>query len=371
VSGHESERLCAYLDGELPRGERSEVEAHLAACPACAALLADLTAVDAAATSLPAEPPEGYFDAFPSRVVARLGAASRAPAPPRRFPAWTWAAAAALLLAVVAPLTLRHPAPGTVPSTTPVPGAPRPAFEGQEQKLERDAVSTPAAAPVPAARPQPGFASPPAAALPAAPDALAIAESRLAAGKASGNVAVSGAARVPLPPPAAPAEEGAMSRSKRRDVLAEGEAREEPALVTPEASAAAEPARTRAARAPAAATVQAAPSARQEEEAAGAVSAEEPETVFGRLAASRPRTAVEWRHLRDAWTAFAGVHPDDPRADEARVRAIEAGREAWLNGGTDDDGAAFRREAQAYLERDDAVQKPRVERLLVEPRPTP
>ncbi len=157
MSGHESERLCAYLDGELPPGERAEVEAHLAACPACTALLADMGAVDAAARSLPAEAPEGYFEAFPSRVVARLGAASKSPARPRRLPAWTWAAAAALLLAVVAPLTLRHSAPGPVPSTTPAPGAPRPRAEAQDQKRERDALKAPrrgpAARPAPVARP--------------------------------------------------------------------------------------------------------------------------------------------------------------------------------------------------------------------------
>ena len=105
-------------------------------------------------------------------------------------------------------------------------------------------------------------------------------------------------------------------------------------------------------------------SARQDETAAGAVSVPEPERAFARLEASRPRTAAEWRRLRDAWSAFAAAHPDDPRADEARVRAIEAGREAWLAGGADDDEAAFRRDARAYLGREDARQKERVERLL-------
>ena len=146
MSGHEGERLCAYLDGELPPGERAEVEAHLAACPACSALLADMTAVDAAAVSLPAAAPKGYFDAFPSRVVARLGAVSKSPARARRLPAWTWAAAAALLLAVVAPLTLRQPAPG--PANAADAAAPAgPALGEAVEKRERDTLSATATRP--------------------------------------------------------------------------------------------------------------------------------------------------------------------------------------------------------------------------------
>jgi anti-sigma factor RsiW len=333
VSGHEGERLCAYLDGELPPGERAEVEAHLAACPACTALLADMTAVDAAAASLPADAPEGYFDAFSSRVVARLGVASKSPARARRLPAWTWAAAAALLLAVVAPLTLRQPAPATPPAAAP----PVPALGDAVEKRERDTLSATGTPPVPAA-PRPAFASPPPAALPAAPVRPAVAESPLSEGKSAANE-VSEDAEVPVPPPSPPTEQ-ARSRSKRADTPAQMDVREEPARVTTEALAA------------------------PERERAGAVSMPEPESAFGRLEASRPRTAAEWRRLRDAWSAFAAAHPDDARSDEARVRAIEAGREAWVAGGAGDDAAAFRRDARAYLEREDARQKERVERLL-------
>ena len=77
MSGHERERLSAYLDGELAAAELAEVSAHLAACPECAAFLADLAAVDAEAAGLPADAPDGYFERFPSRVWP----ASR---PPRR-----------------------------------------------------------------------------------------------------------------------------------------------------------------------------------------------------------------------------------------------------------------------------------------------
>jgi hypothetical protein len=355
VSGHEGERLSAYLDGELPPVERAEVEAHLAACPACTALLADLAAVDAAAASLPAEAPEGYFDAFPSRVAARLGVASKSPARARRLPAWTWAAAAALLLAVVAPLTLRQPAPDLEPTTTPAPGP-----VGEDLKRERDALAAPEATPV--APPRPAFASPPAAAQPPASGRLAIAERRLPSAEASRNEVASEASRVPPPPPDASMER-ALARSKLKDAPAESEVRQEPALATTEGFAAPEGALAPARRAPVAAAPMAS-SARQDETASGAVSLPEPESVFGRLEASRPRTAAQWRRLRDAWSAFAAAHPDDPRADEARVRAIEAGREAWVAGAAGDDAAAFHRDARAYLEREDARQKERVERLL-------
>jgi hypothetical protein len=287
--------------------------------------------------------------------VARLGVASKSPARARRLPAWTWAAAAALLLAVVAPLTLRQPAPDLEPSTTPAPGP-----VGEDLQRERDALAAPEAKPV--APPRPAFASPPAAAQPPASGRPAIAESRLPPAEASRNEVASEASRVPPPPPAAPAE-GALARSKRKDAPAESEVRQEPALATTEGFAAPEGAPAPARRAPVAAAPTAS-SGHQDETASGAVSLPEPESVFGRLEASRPRTAAQWRRLRDAWSAFAAAHPDDPRADEARVRAIEAGREAWVAGGAGDDAVAFHRDARAYLEREDARQKERVERLL-------
>jgi hypothetical protein len=87
---------------------------------------------------------------------------------------------------------------------------------------------------------------------------------------------------------------------------------------------------------------------------------------FRRLDAARPRSVEEWRRLRDEWNAFAASRPDGPRADEGRVRAILAGRQAWLSGGGADDETAFRRDVAGYLERTDALQKDRVKRLLAE-----
>lgn len=39
---HDEGKICAYIDGELPDGERRAVEAHLASCEACAGLAEDL-----------------------------------------------------------------------------------------------------------------------------------------------------------------------------------------------------------------------------------------------------------------------------------------------------------------------------------------
>ena len=44
TSGHEHERLSAYLDGELAPAERARLAAHLEACAECTARLAELAA---------------------------------------------------------------------------------------------------------------------------------------------------------------------------------------------------------------------------------------------------------------------------------------------------------------------------------------
>jgi hypothetical protein len=102
-----------------------------------------------------------------------------------------------------------------------------------------------------------------------------------------------------------------------------------------------------------------------------AVAADEGGRAFRRLDAIRPVSAEEWRRLRDEWRAFAAAHPEGRRADEARVRAIEAACQAWLASGDERDEEAFRRDAAAYLGAADAQQKPRVERLVATPRPRP
>ena len=88
------------------------------------------------------------------------------------------------------------------------------------------------------------------------------------------------------------------------------------------------------------------------------------EAEWQRLDASRPRTPAEWRRLREEWRRFADRDPASPHADEARVRTIEAGHEAWRGGSDPTDEGLFRKDAADYLRRDDARQKQRVTRLL-------
>jgi len=284
--------------------------------------------VDEAAASLPAEAPEGYFEAFPARMRSRLETRK---ALARRMPTWTWAAAAALLLAVVTPLTLRQLRPSSGPAPSVAPAATQPA---------------PAKAPSMAAeesrRPEP---------TPTAPPARTTSPEKRGPVPAAAPVAVPAAPEAPVAAPVPREAEGIFAQEPAAppavgDVAREAEANREKGV------------RDRLHPAAARAAVEA-PDVQEQEDA------------FRRLESVRPRSAAEWRRLRDEWNAVAAVETDALRADEARVRAIVAAREAWRAGGDETDEGAFRRDAAAYLQRGDALQKPRVERLLAETRRTP
>lgn len=345
MSGHESERLSAWLDGELVPAERARVDAHLAACAECSAFLAELEAADRAAASLPAEAPDGYFDGFAARVRGRIEAGAPE-AHPRRLPAWTWAAAAALVLAVVTPLTLRHTRPGPVAAPVaeataepPAREAPGPATLAPEPKREATVES-----PVPALAQAP----------PAAAGSAASTAGPPATGRDEAATLFAGEPSV-APPPAASVE--------ARTTLADAAVAQAPAAPAPLAA----PEKGSGARLGAqAAEAVRAPRERSAESAGpGAIGgAADSEVAFRRLDAVRPRSADGWRRLRSEWAAFVSAHPDTPLTDEARVRAIEAGYEAWSTAGDPDDEAAFLRDARAYLESADARQAERVRRLL-------
>ncbi|HSD30020.1 MAG TPA: zf-HC2 domain-containing protein, partial [Vicinamibacteria bacterium] len=167
MSGHERERLSAYLDDELHLDERTAVEAHLASCPECTAFLAQLVAANEAAAALPAEAPEGYFETLPARVRARLQPRKAAFAV-RRVPVWTWAAAAALLLAVITPLTLRQtrPTPEAASSSLPAAAPPAPRKADSNAAARSSAPEAPPKASAPTlsrAGPSPPVVLPPAA----------------------------------------------------------------------------------------------------------------------------------------------------------------------------------------------------------------
>ena len=361
MSGHEHERLSAYLDDALPPGERAQVAAHIHACAECAGRLAELAAVDGAVASMPSEAPQGYFEALPARVRSRLEPRAAA----RRLPAWTWAAAAAVLLAVVTPLTLlRRSDIGSGNPPREIPAAAAPELAKSQATLESRANEAARAEPKAETQPQrpaPALASP----------ATKKRESGFAAAPTEADVGVTRAPAAPamaqsaVPAPPASREEevaaplsdaGAMVEAvapeARNQAKASGDRRAESSrdAVAPMASDEARLARGRAGGA-----------------AAGTVAS--PKLVAGeaewqRLDAARPRTPAEWRRLREDWRRFVARDPAHPQADEARVRVIEAGREAWRSGLDPADEALFRNDAASYLERDDAVQKERVAGLL-------
>jgi anti-sigma factor RsiW len=366
VSGHERERLSAYLDGELAAAERAEVSAHLAACPECEAFLADLAAVDAEAAGLPAAAPDGYFDRFPSRVVARLAAGPRTQARRGRLPVWTWAAAAALLLAVVTPLTLRARRAGMAPAPAPEALTEAPGTPELDAKGGRGAAAA-ALAPKAAPASQPASA-PFAVAPPSTHENRADRAERRAVTERQEHK------DEPLPVPAetaVPPPAGVIAAAAPQASAVREEAFVDESAAAEAAGGPPPPARTMAV--PAAASLEsAAPAPGMARAATGkAAVVDEAGRAFRRLDTVRPAAAEEWRRLREGWLAFAAAHPGDRRADEARVRAIEASREAWLAGGEETDERTFRRDASAYLSAPDSLQKPRVERLLAEPRQAP
>jgi len=89
-----TDRLSEYLDEELAADERRAVEAHLAACADCAAVLADLRQVVARAKQIEPRPPQA--DLWPG-VVRRIDRPTL-----RRFAVtWPQALAASLVVALL------------------------------------------------------------------------------------------------------------------------------------------------------------------------------------------------------------------------------------------------------------------------------
>ncbi len=350
MSGHEHERLSAYLDDALTPAKRAQVADHVGACAECAARLAELAAIDEAVASLHTEAPRGYFESFPQRVRARLEPRSRA----RRLPVWTWAAAAALLLLVVTPLTLlRRPntrfsvpaqeVPAAAPPSRAKTQAPPEAYAPEEARAERKAEAQPGRPVAALASPEPKQRQPAFASAPTEADARIAEEQAAPAAARNENVAALADA---------PAAAEAVASEARSPLQASGEREqaERPGIAGRAATDETAPARGRVA----------APTA-------GALAAPKlvaADAEWRRLDAARPRTPAEWRRLREDWRRFVTRDPRSPQADEARVRMIEAGREAWRAGSDPADEALFRKDAADYLDRGDAAQKERVQRLL-------
>lgn len=97
-----TDQLSDYLDDELSASERAAIDAHLAGCAQCAAVLADLKRVVARAKGLEARPPQTDLWAG---IAARIEAESAGRIVPRRRVSFTLpqlAAAAVILIAMSA-----------------------------------------------------------------------------------------------------------------------------------------------------------------------------------------------------------------------------------------------------------------------------
>ena len=89
-----------YVDDALDRGERAEIERHLAACAECRALVGDLREVRRRAGALDATPPPARAWKRIERALAAEQSAGRRPGADgmSRFRRWSWLAAAAVLV---------------------------------------------------------------------------------------------------------------------------------------------------------------------------------------------------------------------------------------------------------------------------------
>lgn len=361
MSPHPVESLSAFLDDELENAERRGVAAHLAACPSCTRHLREMAAVDALArSSPPAGAPDGYLEALPGRVRRRI----RADRPASARAPWVWPLAAGLALAVLAPLVLRQQlsrqrdsssAPAVAmdapaaPATTMAPeqskaAAPRrsAAAPPDERRRTDSGVSERESA---LARPQAASGAPQREAAPepkaregfaAAPSTARANEQDRAAPRA--EPAAAGAVVAAPPAAAAPTGQEALGAAGRR--------KDEP---TPSADRFAE------------GVDAASPSKKMDTARLRAAQPKAEEAVFRDTASLPASTPEEARKAREAWGRFVSLHPTGPRADEGRVRYIEAAVAVFRLTRDEADRAIAEREARAYLAVSGAPQTSRVQ----------
>lgn len=121
--------LDDYIDGRLETAARERVDAHLATCEACRALVGDLQQIRRVARSLESTaPPPRVWAAIADRIAPRaepVPMPRRLRRPGRMFSSSRWtlglAVAAALVLVVITAsvvrLIERHPGPASAPAT--------------------------------------------------------------------------------------------------------------------------------------------------------------------------------------------------------------------------------------------------------------
>ncbi len=161
-----SELLSASLDGCLTTDEQAALDAHLAQCPACSALFAQLHALHIAATELEEIPaPAGFTDKVMAAVAADVNAKPTdnvIPLTPRlsgraRRSRWAVTAAAVVIVALGA---LSLPALGnnfSMKSSAPTNGAPQMALADMSQAESEDDFSPAEPQAPPAAGASPAF----------------------------------------------------------------------------------------------------------------------------------------------------------------------------------------------------------------------
>jgi hypothetical protein len=136
------ERIQELVDGTLGAIRRSDLEQHLAACPACRALNEDLERIRGAAAALPAlSPPDGAWLQIAGRLRQEGRIAQAAPKPSGSVRSYAWLAiAATLVLAAGASIVVVFrsspaPAPSAVALPTGNPAA-DPSVEAVQNEVE-------------------------------------------------------------------------------------------------------------------------------------------------------------------------------------------------------------------------------------------
>jgi hypothetical protein len=275
-------------------------------------------------------------------------------------PVWVWAAAAGLALAALTPLMFREtasPVPEAMrtedtervaaPPSTIAAGAPVEALPEQGARAKTRAAPKDAGQSKPAPTPAPLLYKK------AQENAAA---ARPAAGQIQKHNGPFAQAPAAAPPPQAPTQAQVSQAAARADEARAGEAPEEaPARASKEVQSGAAPEgkleRDQARRGGLTDSMELAQAPGEEARYRG-------------LLARQPASADAARKLHDDWAAFAKAHPDGPRGDEARVRALDALLLAYHRSGEARDRQRLREEAALYLQRSDAAQAPRVHAML-------
>jgi len=122
------DRLAQLVSGEMEPETRREIETHLHACPDCAAEAESVRrALSLLETEVPPDPGAPYWSSFGGRLRTRIAASERR----RRTLRQAALAAAAVLVATVSLVYLRHGAPSRQIATGPA-GESQPASPAPE-----------------------------------------------------------------------------------------------------------------------------------------------------------------------------------------------------------------------------------------------